>query len=275
MSQFRFDPTKTLFVGVERECFVTDFDGNIVPRSFEILSHLNKHSRFGYELSACQIEERTDPVKVDQIRNELLRNQSILSQAEAELGFKRLHVEVGPEDMPLDVYPDPSGRYQVISASMSREVLLSACRIIGTHIHVGMPDRDSALRVYNSVVSNCQELSELGDYSSGQRLEIYRQVAPDCDPAPYQTWYDFHSAAVKKGFDKDPRKCWSLIRISKHGTIEFRMFGSTPSLELVETWAKKCHKLCAGALLYYNGGGFTSSSIFYKFKQYYDKKLNN
>jgi ribosomal protein S18 acetylase RimI-like enzyme len=53
---------------------------------------------------------------------------------------------------------------------------------------------------------------------------------------------------VTKGFDKDPRKCWTLIRISKNGTIEFRMFGATPSLERIVGWAKLCHDLCKEAM---------------------------
>jgi gamma-glutamyl:cysteine ligase YbdK (ATP-grasp superfamily) len=112
-----------------------------------------------------------------------------------------------------------------------------------------MPDHDSALRVYNSVVRESRNLAVLGDSSSGKRLEIYKQVAPDCEPSRYDGWEGFYATAIEKGFDLDPRKCWSLIRISKHGTIEFRMFGATRSLDLVQSWAEKCHALCAEALL--------------------------
>lgn len=170
--------------------------------------------------------------------------ESELRQAEKNLDFSRSFINVAPGDMPLDVYPDPTGRYQKIIAGMPRKVLLAACRIIGTHIHIGMPDHDTALRVYNRVISHTRQLSNLGDKSNGRRLEIYKIMAPNPDPPIYKTWEEFYQEAVSNGFASDPRSCWALIRISVHGTIEFRMFGGTDDIDLIAAWAKKCHGLC-------------------------------
>jgi hypothetical protein len=42
----------------------------------------------------------------------------------------------------------------------------------------------------------------------------------------------------------DPRKNWSEIRISAHGTIEFRLFGASASDDENMQWIRECHALC-------------------------------
>jgi gamma-glutamyl:cysteine ligase YbdK (ATP-grasp superfamily) len=178
------------------------------------------------------------------VMDELLLNEAEIARAEQVIGFERLYKEVAPLDMPLDVYPDPTGRYQRIIKDMPQQILSAACRVVGTHVHIGMPDADTALNTYNKVVPYCEELCLMGDGSSGDRLDLYKTMAPDYQPVPYETWEAFHVEAVEKGFDVDPRKCWHLIRISKHGTIEFRMFGATHDLQKIVAWTKRCHELC-------------------------------
>lgn len=259
--KFKFNPETAFNVGIERECFIVDVRGNIVPLAVSVIEHVTKNgwctglsdervsagSLIGYELSACQIETRTNPCHVEDLSKALRAPSMGLRSALRELGLSPRYQEVAPDDMPLDVYPDPTGRYAQISASMSREKLLAACQVAGTHVHVGMPDHDTALRVYNGVIQHCGKLCQEGDGSNGRRLEIYRKVAEDRDPPPYVDWENFCLAAESKGFAKNPRDCWTLIRISVHGTIEFRMFGTTPSLPLIEHWARSCHFLCKEA----------------------------
>ena len=252
MKRFAFDSSKALFIGVERECFLTNHAGDIIPIANVVLKHLTKlatsNDVWGYELSACQLESRCGPHALEDVELNLLTLEQEVLAAEKVVGFLRNHNEVAPETMPLDIYPDPSGRYQRIAKKMSREVLLAACRVIGTHIHVGMPDHESALHVYNEAIKHTARLCKLGDKSGGKRLEIYKIVAPDHIPPQYANWQDFHAKAIKKGFNFDPRKCWTLIRISKHGTIEFRMFGTTKNIQEVVGWVKNCHSICKNAL---------------------------
>jgi len=248
VKKFDFKKSGELLVGIERECFITDRNQKIIPYANEVLKHLTDRSRFGYELSACQLEDRIGPLKIDEIKNGLLRNEKKIGIAEEKLGFRRLHTEVAPEDMPLDVYPDPTGRYQLITKDMPQHILSAACRVTGTHIHIGMPDHETAMRVYNKVIAHVEELCDLGSGSNGERLKIYQIMAPDFQPPPYDSWITFYEEAVKKGFVSDPRKCWHLIRISIHGTIEFRMFGTTSELDRIVGWAKICHQLCSKAI---------------------------
>jgi gamma-glutamyl:cysteine ligase YbdK (ATP-grasp superfamily) len=260
-SRFKYRPELTGYVGVERECFLSNATGAIVPGAERVLAELvhgqigsygyegqDYPDQFGYELSGCQIETRTKPLRLNELNEELERSDYLLMRTLRALKLGALHTEVGPKDMPLDVFPDPSGRYQAITKNMPREILLAACRVIGTHVHVGMPDHETALRVYNSVIARTEELCEIGNGSYGERLAIYRQMAPYWDPPHYTSWEHFYSVAQEQGFAEDPRKCWTLIRISKHGTIEFRMFGATDSIPRVVSWATRCHELCLKAL---------------------------
>ncbi len=247
LAQFKFEPRYSLYLGVEREAFLVK-EGLITPIAAQVLEYLPDRVRYGYELSACQLEDRVGPTTLDGLKELLLENNREIEAVERELGFKRLFCEVGPTDMPLDVYPDPAGRYAQIVKGLPRETLLAACRVIGTHVHVGMPDHETALRVYNGVVKYWEELCRMGDGSGGQRLAIYRQMAPDFQPLPYRSWEDFYHEAVAKNFEFDPRKCWHLIRLSVHGTIEFRMFGATTELDRIVTWAARCQKLCKAFL---------------------------
>ncbi len=272
--QFVYDASRAFYVGVEREAFiVSQKNKEICPAAPMVLRSIDEKGiaigvegniwsgipytiyepkivdEFGYELSACQIESRIGPCQLCQIKAALEKNHEKLRSILSDLNLSSLHCEVGPVDMPLDVYPDPSGRYQRITADMPREILLAACRVIGTHVHIGMPDYETALRVYNYVIRHFTELCEIGNGSFGERLAIYRQMAPDYEPKPYASWEEYHLTALKKGFEEDPRKCWTLIRISVHGTIEFRMFGATDSIERICSWAKRCHELCKQAMI--------------------------
>ncbi len=271
---FKYDPRMVGYVGFEREDFILGESGKIVPMAYEILSgidnrgifevgqtgeiwtcpsipsrwHPVKPGTFAYELSASQIESRIGPCALKDLRWKLEEVESLLILLLKYKRCKPLRVEVGPANMPLDVYPDPTGRYQKITKNMPREILLAACRVIGTHVHIGMPDHDTALRVYNHVIRYLAELCEAGNGSFGERLAIYKQMAPNYEPKPYASWDEYYQTALAQGFAEDPRKCWTLIRISMHGTIEFRMFGATDSIERIVKWATRCHELCLEAM---------------------------
>jgi glutamate---cysteine ligase / carboxylate-amine ligase len=271
---FSFDREKSLAVGVERECFLLR-NGNISPIAPEVLAHLTTVGNgraccYGYELSACQLEDRTEyPCRVEEACDLLLRNEDELRQAEQTLGFSRRYCGVGPEDMPLDHYP--VDRYDRIVSQMTEEALRAACRVTGVHVHIGMPDKETALGVYNRVIRYFPMLCQIGCVHFDRRLDNYQIVADFMDrnlpqhsrrirlfldhltngvscPPSYQSWDDFFSRAVEEGFADDPRLLWDFIRISKYGTIEFRVFDSTDDLDLIVFWASLCQSLCKTAM---------------------------
>lgn len=246
-SRFNFDPSKHLFVGTERECFLTR-GGSIVPIAPEIIPQIENKGNYGYELSACQLEMRTDPSQIEGVGHLLTEAEQLLHCHERMLDFRALHQEVAPYEMPLDIYPDPTGRYQMITQSMPIKKIRAACRVAGTHIHIGMASPEHAIKAYNGAIQHLTELSKMGDKSKGERLQIYKIMAPNFKPPHYDSWECYERYAKNHEFDERPRNCWHLIRISIHGTIEFRLFGATPSVNEITEWANVCHSICKNAL---------------------------
>jgi hypothetical protein len=87
---FNFTKAGGLKVGIERECFVADAKGNIVPEAENFLSLLTDRSKFGYELSACQLEDRIGPVDLGKLLKAIIANDEIIHRAEKELHLRRV-----------------------------------------------------------------------------------------------------------------------------------------------------------------------------------------
>ena len=240
MSKFLFDPAKAGKVGIEIECFLLR-DGVIAPIAAEVLSHIDD-ADFTNEMSACQLEYRVGPIDLSEVPQKLQEKDDYLTELEARHNFRRSYQEIILEGMPLDVFPDT--RYLDISSRMPPEVLTAACQVIGLHVHVGLPDHETALDTYNRVVPHTPWLISLGDGSNGARMKAYHLVSPDSMPPQLPSWEHFHEMAVQNGFVGNPRDNWKLIRLTAHGTIEFRMFGSTSDIGRVASIAESCHTLC-------------------------------
>ncbi len=249
MNKFHFKDEYCLFLGIEREVFLKNKDGSFVSgeTTKSVLDALGDIERFGYEFPACQLEDRVGPVRLKGLKTALLQNDKKISSAlkQLNLAISRKEVE---EDISLEVFPDPSGRYQKLAEKLDDEVLLAAFSVIGTHIHVGVPNHKIALKIYNQVIKYTDYLCYLGDNSNGERLKLHKKVTPDFYPQKYKNWEDFFRIAQEKGFAENPRDCWSVIRISTHGTVEFRMFGASSDVYEVISWAKICHKICKDAM---------------------------
>ncbi len=242
---FRFDPARAGWVGVEREAFIVDSHMLARPVAPAVLAKLCD-PRFINELSACQIEARTTPTdNLVAVEDELYDLDARMKNAARACGMLIDYTTVFPFRMPLDVYPEE--RYTTMTRDWPRERLDAACRIIGTHIHVGMRDHESALRAYNAVLKNLPGLRGLGDLSNGRRLAIYRSVAPTMDPPPFDNWAHLHRYARGHGFEHDVRKWWGLVRISCHGTLEFRLFDATEAIPVVMKQVRTCRALCLAA----------------------------
>lgn len=245
--KFNYDSEKTLYVGIERESFTTR-DGRILPIVPKILPLIEidqpRFQSFGYELSACQLEMRYGPYHISEVNSGLLSATVELNDFEKQLNFSCYFADTAGQEIPLDIYPDPTGRYAKIVASLSNDILHAACYIAGTHVHIGMPNANDALRVYNNLGKHVHELIEMGDNSNGERINYYKLMSSNLEPTPHENIDSWVQHAIDNGYYDDPRKNWTLIRLSIHGTIEFRMFGSTPDISKIIHWVNTCRDLC-------------------------------
>lgn len=225
-------------ISCEREFFLANTEGKIVPQAHAALEYINDNVFFSYELSACQIEYKTGPTKnITDLMQRIYELEEQCKQFEKDLGLQRLLLEVGPSDMPLDVYPDE--RYQFFAQTKTDDQLLSMMRVTACQFHIGMPDYETALKVYNSVIKDIPYLITLGDYSHGQRIALYKQATPFWYPPSLNNFEDHYLQATLAGYCADINNCHTLVRITRYGTIEFRMFGAAPTHE-IEKLARTC-----------------------------------
>lgn len=241
LSKFNFREEMKWFVGIERERFLINSNGLFVPRAAEFLSLIN-NSLWTYELSACQVEDRTNPFKdIRKIKKALAENDSSGKAVAKKFGLRLQTIEVGPEDMPLVIYPD--SRYLRIVKDISQERLSAGCRVASIQLHFGMPNLETAIETANALTEHLFSLCQIGDHSQGQRLTLYKKMATNWQPPDYRNGEHFFEVARQQGFAKNPRNCWHLIRISIHGTVELRMFGVTEDLEEISSWIKTVRKI--------------------------------
>lgn len=244
LKKFNFKKDGEGLIGIERERFLVDGTGRIVPRAADFLGAI-QDPKWTYELSACQVEDRTTPQReLQELRRELQENDRKGFLTVEELGLRLRSIEVGPEDMPLDVYPNP--RYLQIVKNISQERLRAACRVIGTHIHLGMPDIETAISTANRLANYLGYLCRLGDHSDGERLRLYKTMAIDWEPSYYRDVGHFFEFMKTKGWADNPRNCWHLIRVSIHGTVELRMFGTTDDIEKIISWVSAVREIIGG-----------------------------
>ena len=163
-----------------------------------------------------------------------MENQNIGNQIANQLGLMLVNKEVADFLFPLEIYPDP--RYLEIASKISQEKLDAASRVTGTHIHIGTADINQAIAVNNILVPHMDTLCHLGDHSNGERLRLYRVMADNWRPMIYESPEHFFEISGMEGFTDNPRNCWKLIRISVHGTVELRMFGSTNNIDEIIEW---------------------------------------
>lgn len=235
LKRFAFDTDKRGCVGVESELFVVNYDGFPVPVADRVLGKLG--GNFTYELSRCQIEHRSSPCSdMLELKHQQISNVNLAVIAASKEGVTVKALEVAPENMPLDIYPD--NRYiKCVVPKLSNEQLSAACRVAGTHVHIGTASMDEAIRVYNRLAAAWRQLAEMGDHSGGERLKLYRQVAGECEPPHIEDANHFFEMASAQGFVQNPRNCWWFVRISRYGTVETRVFGTSPHADEIVLWA--------------------------------------
>ncbi len=257
LSLINYNPSLRGHMGVEREFFLTQpnhllawFDGTHedgppVPRSPDFLAAINDPA-WTYELSACQVEHRTDPLfELADIRASLRSGIVRGSRTAESLGLRLSAIEVAPTEMPLVAYPNDA-RYAGIVATLPPHVLAAACRVTGTHFHVGCASADEALAVHNALVPHLDRLTVLGDHSQGERIRLYKMMANNWQSPLYDSAEHFDAVAKEQGFADNLRNCWHLIRVSRHGTVELRMFGMTDDVDENVAWIEAVRDILRG-----------------------------
>lgn len=133
-------------LGVEEEFHLVDLTTRrLTPRAPELLARLPDD---GYvaELQRCCVETNSSVVTgLDELRADLTRRRTVVGRAAAGLGLGIAAAGTMPlaADHPLE--PSAGPRYQRMFTDYA--VLAREQVVCGSQVHVGIPDRDDAVRV--------------------------------------------------------------------------------------------------------------------------------
>ena len=242
--------------GIERERFIVDSQGNVVPAIGTLLPQVHRiasekqmsEDLFTFELFAGQIEDRTHPcVGLDGVRTALIANDAVLLESSKRLGLTLDCSEFVEKERVTAFEVNPfDRRHQEIWKSIPTDVQIAASVVAAVHVHISVSEKE-AVRVLNL----CREeavnyLIDVGDHSSLRRIKAYREMAgTDGVPPIFTSFEEVMLYISSKGGEKN---VWDLIRYKPcTKTVEFRMFGATDDVEEVLGYIKACcyvSKIC-------------------------------
>ena len=246
MSSKIFNHKHPFTVGVEEEYMICDpSTGELINRANEIMGSIDPdlQQRFSYELLLSEIEINTSICKdVDEAVNELcdLRNHvRILGEKlDYRIGISGTHPTALPEDQKFV----ENNSYNWVSDQLhyyaERNITFA------THVHVSVPDGETAVHVTNSLRQWIAPLLALssnspfyaGEYTHFKSARTMQFGAfPRTNIPPYFESYTHYENMVSdylkiESISKSRQIWWKLRPHMDFGTIEFRMLDVQRSL---------------------------------------------
>ncbi|MEV7099755.1 glutamate--cysteine ligase [Amycolatopsis sp. NPDC051045] len=136
-------------IGVEEEFFLVDpGTGELVPRNREVVDAAAAFGvDVGLELSPAQVETAT-PVchSMREVRDRVVELRAVAAAAALQAGARLLAVGVPVAGAPTGRVTD-TPRYRRMAGGYG--AMITGREISGCHVHVGVPDRETAVQVSN------------------------------------------------------------------------------------------------------------------------------
>ncbi len=264
-TQIAFAPELTGNVSIEWEGFTAELCNGIecglihppvvapVPRAPEFLTRISvrdSEKRWESELYRGQVEFRTAPHRdFESLWDDLDSGIDQGRKVAHTMGCSLQSMPCAPENILLEVYPIE--RYEKMAQALIDQGqewrLRAACRVAALQMSYGCSDIDHALRVFNAAALRLPELIAIEGSSGAERLRLYCQMAPNWHPPQIESVEHFDQLAKAQGFATNIRNCYWLIRLNRHGTVEFRMWGSTDKRNEVKTRYDLVRQICDAA----------------------------
>ncbi|WP_367128487.1 glutamate--cysteine ligase [Saccharothrix sp. HUAS TT1] len=255
------EPNLTL--GVEEEFLLVDArTGEPAPHGAEVVE--SARSRFGVdldvELAAAQVETRT-PVchELADVRRQLHGLRLVAAETAHRLGHRLLAVGVPPVGRP-EVETSGAERYHRMAEDY--RLLAAEQSICGCHVHVGVPDPETAVRVCNhlrpwlpllgAVTANSPFARGLDTGYASWRSVVWARW-PGAGPPPYfESLAHYEStcdALLAAGVAHDRRMMYWDVRPSAHlPTVEVRVADVAATVDEAVLLAALVRALVATAL---------------------------
>lgn len=238
--EHRFGDSPPLTVGVEEELLLVDAGCGLVAEAERVLGAIDPHQRtaISTEIFASQIELKTG-VCLD------------VSQASAELGeVRRAVAATGAGLMGSGLYPGESGEPVLVEKARYLPVKRDLVGILNTppcglHVHVGVPDPETAIAVANALRHHLPTLAALtanspfrdgedSGHASG-RATVVRSYPRFELPRAFRDYEEFLRVAdqvvAAAGVDDYTYIWWDVRPHPKLGTVEVRGMDVQPRPE--------------------------------------------
>jgi len=240
-------------IGIEDELFLLDDAGRLAPVAESVLPRLGlDEGRAAFELFAAELELRSPP------------SRTAAEAVEALRGGRQAIVAAGAIPMAAGLHPAAERgdaahvdlpRYERVGGEMRG--LLRRTPECALHVHVGMPDPETAIRVCNGLRTHLPLLAGLAANSpcwhgvdsglASARAALVRTYPGRGVPRAFRDFADYERAletTLRAAGMKDRTQLWWDVRPHPaHGTVEVREMDAQTELRDAQALAALVHCL--------------------------------
>ncbi len=254
-----FGCTDAFTLGVEQELFLVDAAGRQRNAGAQVLEALPGVARgqVSAEVHACQVELISG---VCQSAEEAIADLRALRDAVLGVGVGLLGTGLHPTAREGEAEITDKERYNLISTLLGDAVVDPVGAL---HVHVGMPDAETAIRAFNGLRPHLPLLEALAanspfrhgrDTGLASAREITLRAWPRSGaPRAFDDWADFR--AMAEGLTRVAEvpdytfHWWKLRPHPRLGTVELRALDAQVSLPHTEALVKLAHAVACHAAL--------------------------
>ena len=252
-----FGSTDAFTLGVEQEVFLVDADGrprNVEAHVLETLPELRR-GKVSAEVHACQVELISG---VCRSAEEAIADLRSLRDAALGAGVELLGTGTHPTAREGEAEITDKDRYNLISSLLGDAIVDPVGAL---HLHVGMPDAETAIRAFNGLRPHLPLLEALAanspfrhgrDTGLASAREITLRAWPRSGaPRAFADWADFRAMAEELTRVAEVPDYtfhwWKLRPHPKLGTVELRALDAQVSLAHTEALVKLAHAVARHA----------------------------
>lgn len=239
-------PSEPYTVGIEEEVMLLDpTDWRLTQRGDEVLSQSSEWlaGRCAAETHEAALELRTSPhATVRDAISELAELRTLLARELDRMGMAAAASGTHPGPLRDPTRVSPSSRYQVIQRTMRG--LARREPTFALHVHVGVPDRTSAIRLMNQLRAHLPLLLALSASSpfldgratglASNRTIVFNGFPRTGIPRrfdDYADWVRTLDVLLRSGAIPEPTFLWWDVRPQPRlGTVEIRIMDAQPRL---------------------------------------------
>lgn len=231
--QGRFGNSPPLSLGVEEELLLIDADGRLAPVAEEVMESVAGTAlaeRVSAEIFTEQIELKTG---ICRQAGEVLPQLHELRLGVREVGFELLACGLHPTAVDGEAVLVDKPRYEIVRKDLGSLLRTPPC---GLHVHVGMPDPETAVALANAFrlyLPVLQALSANSPFQEGvdsghasARTQVVRGYPRFQMPRGFRDYADFLEVAdqltAAAGVDDYTYIWWDVRPHPRLGTVEVR-----------------------------------------------------